>query len=176
MLFRIAASIFALTAITMGTAMAGTSANHIPGGQLDPAIHDADIYLTTPAAPVMPKGRACALAARYVNLVNAGKYLEVAALFADDATFLEPMRPTLHGRGEIDAFYTKRIGAMAPQVMAVAYFGNDRECLVELALQVEIADQKRWALVSMDHFIVNRQGRVASMTAFARPVRGSQQH
>jgi hypothetical protein len=162
---RLFAPLLALTPLAAGAAV-------IPGGQLDPAIDDADIYLVTPAAPRIPRGRACALAARYVALVNAGKYLEVAALFADDATFLEPMRPTLHGRAEIDEFYSKRIGAMAPQIMAVAYFGNDRECLVELALQVTIAGQKRWALVSMDHFILRADGKVQSMTAFARPPRG----
>ena len=113
----------------------------IPGGQLDPAFPNADVYLDTPATPTVPPGRACALAQHYVELVNAGKYLEVAVLFADDATFLEPMRPNLHGRAEIDAFYTKRIGAMAPQVMGVSYFGNDSECMVELALQTEIAGQ-----------------------------------
>ena len=169
---RLKASFFALTLMASGAAMASPPARMIPGGVLDPAIDDADIYLAAPAAPRIPRGRACALAGRYVALVNAGKYREVAALFADDASFLEPMRPTLHGRAQIDAFYTRRIGAMAPQVMAVAYFGNDRECLVELALQVEIGGAKRWALVSMDHFILGADGKVQSMTAFARPPRG----
>lgn len=144
----------------------------IAGGQLDSAFPDADVYRATPATPAVPPGRACALAERYVALVNAGKYLEVAALFADDATFLEPMRPTLHGRAEIDAFYTKRIGAMAPQVMGVSYFGNDSECMVELALHTEIGGQMRWVLVSIDHFILGGDGKVQSMTAFARPARG----
>jgi SnoaL-like domain len=166
------AFLFALTLMASGPAVASAPASIIPGGVLDPAIAEADIYLATPAPPRIPRGRACALAARYVALVNAGKYREVAALFADDATFLEPMRPTLHGRTEIDAFYTRRIGAMAPKVMAVAYFGNDRECLVELALEVAIAGQMRWALVSMDHFILGADGKVRSMTAFARPPRG----
>jgi hypothetical protein len=143
----------------------------IAGGQLDPAYPNADVYLGTPAAPNVPPGRACALAQRYVELVNMGKYLEVAALFADDATFLEPMRPTLHGRAEIDAFYTKRIGALAPQVMGVSYFGNDSECMVELALQTQIGGEKRWVLVSIDHFILSEDGKVQSMTAFARPPR-----
>ena len=143
----------------------------VAGGELDPAFPGADVYIGTPATPSVPPGRACALAQRYVALVNAGKYLEVAALFADDATFLEPMRPSLHGRAEIDAFYTKRIGAMAPQVMGVSYFGNDSECMVELALQTEIGGQKRWVLVSIDHFILGEHGKVKSMTAFARPPR-----
>jgi SnoaL-like domain len=167
-----AAVLLALAPIGGGLAMAMDLPMVIPGGVLDPAYPDADVYLVTPAEPVVPPGRACALAKRYVDLVNAGKYAEVAALYADDATFLEPMRPTLHGRTEIDEFYTKRIGGMAPTVRAVKYFGDDSECMVELALLTEIGGRKRWVLVSMDHFILNAEGKVKNMTAFARPVRG----
>lgn len=165
----IAALLLAITA--PGAALALEPPMTIAGGQLDPAFPNADVYLGTPATPTVPPGRACALAQRYVELVNAGKYPEVAALFADDATFLEPMRPSLHGRAEIDAFYIKRIGAMAPQVMGVSFFGNDSECMAELALQTEIGGDKRWALVSIDHFILSEDGKVKSMTAFSRPPR-----
>jgi steroid delta-isomerase len=161
-----------LIALAGVIAMAVQSPMIVAGGQLDPAFADADVYIGTPAVPAVPPGRACALAARYVDLVNAGKYAEVAALYADDATFLEPMRPTLHGRQEIDAFYTKRIGGMAPQIRAVSYFGDDSECMVELALHAQIAGQMRWVLVSIDHFILGADGKVKSMTAFARPARG----
>lgn len=167
----IAAAALAVSPILTGAAMALEPPMVIAGGQLDPAFPDADVYIGTPATPTIPPGRACALAVRYVELVNAGKYIEVAALFGDDATFLEPMRPNLHGRQQIDLFYTKRIGAMAPQVMGVSYFGNDSECMVELALQAEIAGQKRWVLVSIDHFILGEDGKIKTMAAFARPVR-----
>ncbi len=163
----------ALAGLSSGKAVAADSAMIIPGGELDPTIADADVYLATPRVPRIPAGRACALAARYVALVNAGKYAEVAALYADDATFLEPMRPTFKGRAQIDAFYTKRIGGLQPQVRAVAYFGNDSECMVELALQTQIEGKPRHVLVSMDHFILNRDGKIASMVAFARPPRGT---
>lgn len=143
----------------------------VAGGHLDPAYPGADVYRDTPAEPALPPGRACALAARYVALVNAGDYAGVAALYADDATFLEPMRPNLHGRAEIDAFYTRRIGAMQPRVAAVSYLGDDRECMVELALQTAIAGRPRWVLVSIDHFILAPDGRIRSMAAFARPTR-----
>ena len=144
----------------------------IAGGQLDPAFPGADVFIGTPSSPVVPATPACAMAERYVTLINAGKYAEVAALYADTATFLEPMRPTLRGRAQIDAFYTQRIGAMAPKIAAVSYLGNASECMVALALQTEIAGQQRWVLVSVDHFILGADGKIASMTAFARPVRG----
>jgi hypothetical protein len=144
-----------------------------PGGLIDPAFPDADVYIGVPESPPPPPGKACEVAARYVELVNAGKYAEVAALYADDATFLEPMRPNLQGREQIDEFYIKRIGGMAPQVRAVAWFGNDTECVVDLALKTRIGDEDRWVLVSVDHFIVGPDGKIRSMTAFARPTRGA---
>lgn len=146
----------------------------IAGGALDPAWPDADVYVSTPPEPRVPAGRACAVAARYVRLINAGKYAEVAALYADDATFLEPMRPSLHGRVEIDAFYTRQIGAMRPRIRAITYLGNGRECMVELAREIMLDDKPRTALVSVDHFVVQRNGKIAAMMAFARPARPKQ--
>jgi hypothetical protein len=145
----------------------------VPGGELDPAFTDADVYKGTPTPPNVPEEPGCKLAANYVQLVNAGQYVAVARLFADDATFLEPMRPTLQGRAQIDAFYTGRIGRMQPQVVAVRYFGMGRECLVELALQTQIDGRERYVLVSIDHFTLDESGKVQSMIAFARPSRGA---
>ena len=147
----------------------------IAGGALDPAWPDADVYLATPPEPRVPPGPACAVAARYVHLINAGEYASVAALYADDATFLEPMRPNLHGRAEIDAFYTRQIGTMKPRIRAVTYLGNARECMVELAREVMLEGKPRTVLVSVDHFVVGRNGRIAAMVAFARPPRGTGQ-
>jgi hypothetical protein len=144
----------------------------IPGGQLDPAYPDADVYIGTPRPAKAPPGRACAVAQRYVELINGGDYAGVAALYADDATFLEPMRPTLHGRAQISAFYTQRIGSMKPQIMAVSYLGNDSECVVTLTRRVEIDGRQRYVLVSVDHFLINSDGKILSMAAFARPARG----
>ena len=48
------------------------------------------------------------------------------------------------------------------------------ECMVELALRTEMAGQQRYVLVSIDHFILNEEGRIRSMAAFARPLRQEQ--
>ena len=143
----------------------------VAGGHLDPAYPDADVYIGKPAEPSVPPGKACAVAQRYVELVNARDYAGVAALFAEDATFLEPMRPTLQGHDQINAFFTRRIGAMTPEVMAVTYLGDERDCMIELALKIEIGGKDRWVLVSIDHFILGEDGKIASMAAFARPAR-----
>jgi len=160
-----------MSALLATLLLAATAPGAIPGGALDPAWPDADVYLGTPPEPVVPLGRACAVAARYVRLVNAGQYAQVAGLYADDATFLEPMRPNLHGRAEIDAFYTRQIGAMKPRVRAIVHLGNDRECLAELAREVVLDGVPRMVLVSVDHFVVRRDGRIVAVIAFARPAR-----
>jgi hypothetical protein len=159
--------------VIMSAGMAEAAPLVAPGGLLDPAFPDADVYIGKPESPPVPPGKACEVAARYVELVNAGKYAEVAGLYADDASFLEPMRPNLQGRQQIDEFYTKRIGSMAPEVMAVAWFGNETECIVDLALKTTIGGEDRWVLVSVDHFIVGADGKIRSMTAFARPTRST---
>lgn len=141
----------------------------IAGGTLDPAFAQSDVYLETPPSAPVPPGRACQLAARYVALVNGGDYLGAAALYADDATFLEPMRPSLKGRAQIDEFYTKTIGGMKPHVIAVAYTGGDRECMVALANRFVVDGKPRYALASVDHFILRGDGKIDSMVAFARP-------
>lgn len=143
----------------------------VPGGMLDPAFPNADIYAETPIAATAPNTRACATAQRYVELINAGDYSGVAALYADDATFLEPMRPNLQGRAQIDEFYTKRIGSMKPTIVAVSYVGTEGECSIMLSLRTEIGGAQRYALVSVDHFVVGSDGKIRSMTAFSRPLR-----
>lgn len=160
-------TVVVLTTMVGGTAMAEPMT--IAGGTLDPAYDKADVYLETPPSAPVPPGRACQLAAHYVALINAGDYVGAAALFADDATFLEPMRPSLKGRAQIDEFYTKTIGAMKPNVVAVAYTGGERECMVALANRTQLDGKTRYHLASVDHFILRDDGKIDSMVAFARP-------
>lgn len=164
-------AVVALTVVAAGVARATEAPMTVAGGELDPAYPGADVYLGKPKPPTIPPVKACAVAERYVELINAGKYVEVAALYADNATFLEPMRPTLRGRDQIEGFYTGRIGGMQPTVVAVSYLGNDRECMVALALRTRIDGGQRYVLVSVDHFILDDDGKIVSMAAFARPPR-----
>jgi hypothetical protein len=159
--------------VFVGILATALAAMTVPGGEIDPAFPYADVYKVAPVSSAIPATRACRLAARYVELINAADYAGVAALYADDAVFLEPLRPSLHGRAQIDAFYAGRIGGMHPQILAVTYLGDDRQCMVELALQATIQNQPRYVLVSVDHFVLNAAGKIQSMTAFARPARSS---
>jgi hypothetical protein len=158
--------------LAIGTQLIASKSDlRVPGGKLDPTYPGADVYVGTPIAAKAPPGRGCAVAARYVEMINAGDYAGVAALYADDATFLEPMRPTLRGRNQIDNFYTQRIGTMKPRLVAVSYLGSDRQCFVTLTRQVEINGRQRYVMVSADLFEVDGGGKILSMVAFARPPR-----
>ena len=157
---------------TAGAVMASEPPMIVPGGELDPAFPNADVYIGIPKAAAASSARACVVAQHYVDLINAGDYAGVARLFGDDATFLEPVRPTLRGRAQIDEFYTKRIGSMKPQIIAVSYLGDDAECMITLTREIEIGGRQRYVLVSVDHFLIGDDGKIVSMAAFARPERG----
>ncbi|MFT4026679.1 MAG: nuclear transport factor 2 family protein [Novosphingobium sp.] len=130
-----------------------------------------EFFRDVPRAAVPQPGTACMAARRYLELVNSGRYGEMADLFTADAVVLEPMRgPSggmARGRAEIDAFYSRRIGAMRPHVVGVAYVGNRTDCMLENAAKVPPAT--RYSLSSINHFTVNRQGKITRMVAFARP-------
>lgn len=143
----------------------------VAGGALDPAFPGADVYLGAPRSAAVPAGPACQAARRYVELVNKGDAVAVSALYADDAIILEPMRRTIRGRPQIDEFYATRLAQMRPQLVGVSYLGNARECMVELANRTQIGEEQRYVLVSIDHFILKPDGKVATMVAFARPPR-----
>jgi hypothetical protein len=142
-----------------------------PGGVLDGRFTGAEVYLTDPERAKRPPGKACAVAEAYVDRVNAGRFRDVADLFAEDALLLEPTRTTYRGLTAIRSFYEGRIGAMKPQIVPVAYVGDDRDCMVELAVKTEVGGERRFALVSIDHFTLDAKGKVARMIAFARPPR-----
>jgi hypothetical protein len=142
----------------------------LPGGPAD-ITATGDYYRGVPVSAIPQPGTACIAAQRYLELVNAGRYGEIADLFAPDAVVLEPMRGpaggAARGRAEIDAFYSRRIGGMRPTVVGVAFVGTRSDCMLENAAKVP--PSTRYALSSINHFAVNRQGKITRMVAFARP-------
>lgn len=141
----------------------------IAGGELDPTITNANVYVAAPTSARVSPGVACRLTKSYVEQVRAGRFTEVVALFAEDAVVLEPAGGTLRGREEIAKFYTGTIGKMRPDIIDVAYTGNDTDCMVVLAVRVDIAGESRYKLASVDHFTLNAAGKFSRMVAFARP-------
>ena len=157
-------------AIASATGAPGDEADvAVPGGRLDGSVATLDLYRDVPARAEPPPGAACQGAQRYVELVNAGRYEEVAELFEEDAVVLEPTRHRTRGRDRIRAFYAGTIGQMKPTVVAVAYLGDDRDCMVELATRRAVDGQPRFALVSIDHFTLGESGKFSRMVAFVRP-------
>jgi hypothetical protein len=163
---------FLLIALAAACAAGATAAPEAPplmvaGGALDPSLRPRDVYLATPTAAVADPATACTVAARYVELVNARRYPELAALFAPDGIFYEPSQAIARGRAAIEAAQRK-IGVIKPQIVPVAYVGNRTDCMVELAVGVEIDGKPRHMLVSIDHFTVDDKGLATRMIAFAR--------
>jgi SnoaL-like domain len=113
---------------------------------------------------------ACETPREYVKLINSGLYDAIGGLFANDAVYMGPDGRTRKGTKEIGEFYQKLMGAMRPQLKAVSYIQEGNDCLVEL----ENKDKKsgRYDLISIDHFIIDPQGKVSQFIVYLRP--GSQ--
>ena len=141
----------------------------IAGGELDPAITSANVYLDVPARASHVAGAACRATQKYVELVRDGRFTEVVDLFAENAVVLEPAGGVLRGHGEIGKFYTETIGRMKPVIIDVAYTGDDADCMVTLAVRVSIGGLPRYKLASVDHFTLDPAGKFSRMVAFARP-------
>lgn len=143
----------------------------IAGGEIDETFTGADLYLGVPREAEAPPTKACTAAKNYVIYINAGRFPEVVDLFADDAAVLDPARRLMRGRSDIQAFYQGAIRQMRPELVGVAYLGNETDCVVELARKDTVGGKPRYVLVSIDHFTVDKDGKVVRMIAFARPPR-----
>jgi steroid Delta-isomerase len=153
-----------VAAFIIAAASARSAPITIAGGELDPTITNANVYLAAPTSARVSPGVACRLTKSYVEHVRVGQFTAVAALFAEDAVVLEPAGGTLRGREEIGKFYTGTIGKMRPDIIDAAYTGNGTDCMVVLAVRVNIAGQPRYKLVTL-----NAAGQFSRMVAFARP-------
>lgn len=162
-----AALLAAATAAAAGPAAKVT----VAGGELDPAITAMDVYLRKPTRAEAPATRACQAAKAYVELADAGRFDEMPGLFAEEAVVMDPAGRILRGQSEIRGFYEGPIRQMKPRLVAVSYVGDDADCMVELAALKPVDGQPRWVLVSVDHFTMAADGKVARMVAFARPPR-----
>lgn len=140
---------------------------NIVGGAIDPEIEGVDVYLDDPTpAKASP---ACRIAERYVELVQAGKYDQIANLFHPDAVFLHTLFPKPRvGRKEIAEFYENAIAPTKPDIIAVGYTGEGQDCFVELATRVSVKGRSRYVLAAVDHFRVNANGEVVFMMCFPR--------
>jgi SnoaL-like domain len=110
---------------------------------------------------------ACETPREYVKLINSGRYDAIGGLFADDAVYMGPDGKTRKGMKEIGEFYQNFLGPIRLQLRAASYIQEGNNCLVEL----ENKDKKsgRYDLISIDHFIIDPQGKVSKFIVYLRP-------
>ncbi len=168
-LFLVVVTLFGGTAGMAARPGTPTGPVVIAGGAIDPAHTEADVYIDTPDVPTIPPGPACKAAKTYVDYHQAGRYADISGLFADDGALLEPTRLNLRGKAAITQFYEQAIGKLKPDLAAVFYIGNATDCMVELSIRQIIDGRPRYRLASMDHFTVDKGGKVIRMIAFNRP-------
>jgi hypothetical protein len=141
----------------------------IPGGILDPAFPKADVYKETPKEADPGNVRACQVGKKYLGFLRERKYADMAALFADDAIFLDPLRKSEAGKLDIRTFYEKTVGPWAPKAIGVDFVGSGNECLFLMAVEGTVAGQRRYVLAGLDHFTLNEAGKIKRMIVFSRP-------
>ncbi len=165
---KAAAAVLSVATLVVGP---GSAQVVVAGGALDSGISGMDVYLDQPVSAEAPAGRACQAAKAYVTLVNAGRYAEIPEMFEADAIMADPGGPIHRGRSEIRGFYEGPIRNMRPEVVAVAYIGDDADCMVELVNRRPVNGRPRWVLASVDHFTLAPSGKIARIVAFARMTR-----
>ena len=107
-----------------------------------------------------------AFAERYIDLVNTGRYDQLATLFAPDATFLGPGERELHGRKEITAFYSSFLPTIAPHVRLATFVEDGDVCVYELEARVD--DQVEYRLGAIDHATFDGDGLVVRFAVYTK--------
>ena len=103
---------------------------------------------------------------RYVNLVNAGRYDELATLFASDATFWGPGGREMHGREEIAAFYGGFLPSITPQVRLASFVEDGKVCVYELEARIE--GEAGYRLGAIDHATFDSDGLVSRFAVYTK--------
>ena len=133
-------------------------------------VHPMGDVFDTPPKAASSKGKAsCQTAQKYVDNVNAGRYQDQGALFADDAVFVRPDGKVSHGAVEIGAFYKNFLGKMVPTIIPISFIADGPECVMELAAVTKLGGEEKYKLAAIDHFTMNKAGKIQHMVVFVRP-------
>jgi hypothetical protein len=161
--------------VSFGVALTGSAAlaaDHIalPGGQMDPAIADQDVYIGKPVPADPGNVPACRQAKLYIDGHNSGNPENVAKLFAEDAFFLDPFRKNVGGKMDVHHFFRDIAGVgKHAELMGVGYTGSGADCVLEIATVVKINGEDRWTLVAADHFTLDANGKFSRFLTYLRP-------
>lgn len=130
---------------------------------------EADIFDAAPPAASAKGKRACAVAQRYVDLIAAERYDQVGTLFADDAVFVTPVGKVLHGAADIGRFYGDLMPKLKPRNVPISFMADGNECIMELVTATNMDNYAKYRLAAIDHFTVNKQGKIRHMVVYLRP-------
>lgn len=134
------------------------------------SIHPSgDIFDAPPPAASTRGKRACEPAQRYLDLIAAGRYDQLGTLFAADAVFVSPVGKVLHGPAEIDDFYKAFLPKIKPRNVPITFIADGDECVMELVTATTLDNYAKYRLAAIDHFTVNKQGKIGHMVVFLRP-------
>lgn len=114
-------------------------------------------------------GNSCKAAKKYVDITNAGEYDKLGDLFAQDAIFLTPHGIVLEGRKAIGDFYSAKISAIKPDLVAVSYMSDGQECIMELVAATNLDNYAGYRLGAIDHFTVDKDGLITNLVVYVRP-------
>ena len=133
-------------------------------------VHPMGDVFDTPPKAASAKGKAsCQVAQKYVDNVNAGRYQDQGTLFADDAVFVRPDGKVSRGAKEMGDFYKNFLGMMVPTIIPISFIADGSECVMELAAITKLGGEEKYKLGAIDHFTVNKAGKIQHMVVFVRP-------
>lgn len=128
-----------------------------------------DVFDTPPPAASTRGKRACQPAQKYIDLTAAGHYDQLGSLFADDATFVTPTGSVLHGSKAIGDFYMAFLPTLKPRNVPISFIADGNECVMELVTATNMDNYAKYRLAAIDHFTVDKQGKIRHMVVFLRP-------
>jgi len=158
----------ALLAITVSAADAPATFS-VPGGTIYKS-ELGDTYTATPVKADATGIPACQTAAKYVEYVEKGEYDKISSLFAEDAIFVKPQAELSRGRADVHKFYMDWIAPMKPKIVPVRYDGSGQHCYLTLTTMMTKGDKTGYVLASIDHFIMNPDGKIGEMLVYVRPL------
>ena len=128
-----------------------------------------DVFETPPVAASAAGKPACAPARRVVEIANSGHYEEFGALFAEDGRWLTPTGAVVIGPKEISRVYKGFLEKIRPRVVPISFIADGPECVMELVALTALDGYEKYHLGAIDHFTVDKDGKVTTMVVYLRP-------
>lgn len=128
-----------------------------------------DVFDAPPPAASARGKRPCQVAQRYMDLTAAEKYDQLGSLFADDAVFVTPIGTVLRGPADIGNFYATFLPKIKPRNVPISFIADGAECIMEIVSATNLDGYAKYRLSAIDHFTVNKQGKIRHLVVYLRP-------